>query len=84
MEQVTEPNIKEALGKLRADLKASRGYGPRIAKKFKIETEEVYNVAHGRKKDPMILKALIDEARNSANQKDPSLQLLTEYYQSAA
>lgn len=84
MEQISETSYKEALAKLRTDLKAAWGYAPRIARKFRVKTDEVYNVAHGRKKDPTILKALIDEARSTANQKDPSLQLLSDYYQSAA
>lgn len=75
MKKQTECVIKEALAKLRADLRTSWGYAPEIAEMFNTTPREIYNVAHGRKKNPLILKALIERAQGS----DPSIQLLAGY-----
>lgn len=71
----------EALGKLRSELQMHRGYGSRIAKKLRVHRQTVYAVAWGRAKNPIILKALIDEAKQG--QQDASMELITNYLTAA-
>jgi len=82
MEQSVAPNLKEVLTDVRSRLKLKRGYGLRIAKKLKVTRFEVYNVAWGKSKNPMILQALVDEA--IAHESDPNQEIITKYLKAVA
>lgn len=79
MTTTTAENYAEALGKLRAELKLKRGYGSRICTKLKISRSDVYNVAWGRSKNPIILKALVDEAKNGQSPTTESFEIISSY-----
>lgn len=72
----------KALAKLRKDLKTKWGYAPRIANSLKVPVSDVYNVIHGRKKSPVILKALVNEALQV--QADESFDIVSNYLSNAA
>lgn len=79
----------EALGKLRAELRLKRGYGTRIAQKLttpkvKVSRFDVYNVAWGRSQNPVILKALVDEAKNATSSANESFEIISNYLFGAA
>lgn len=80
----TPENYADALGKLRTDLHLKRGYGSRIAKKLKVSRHEVYNVAWGRAKNPQILKALVDEAKNTQTTATESFDIIRSYLSGSA
>lgn len=79
MATTTAENYEEALGKLRAELHLKRGYGSRICQKLKVKRHEVYNVAWGRSKNPVILKALVDEAKNAQTTATESFSIISSY-----
>lgn len=87
MEQIKELDYKEAMINVRARLRLKRGYASRVvnklkAKKLKVELTDVYNVAWGRVKNPVILEALVEEA--TSTHADPSTEILTRFLKAVA
>ena len=75
----TAENYEEALASLRAKLRLKRGYSGRIIKRLKVKRYEVYNVVYGRSKNPIILKALVDDAENSQTAATESFDIISRY-----
>jgi hypothetical protein len=83
---------QQALADIRSKLGKRRGYATRVAnlvsanvlqgKELRAKQLEVYNVAHGRIKNPVILQALIKEAE--AVHADPSMEIISKYMSSVA
>lgn len=87
MEEIKDFDYKEALRDVRSRLKLKRGYGSRVVKKLStpkmpVQLTEVYNVAWGRIKNPVILEALVEEA--TTEHKDKSKEIITRYLKSVA
>lgn len=77
-----EKSYENSLEQLRALLKKRRGWGGRVSRRLNIERHHVYKVADGVKKDPDIMKALIEDIEEGKTEKDPkteSIEILSEY-----
>ncbi|MDO6389058.1 hypothetical protein Q4E40_02880 [Pontibacter sp. BT731] len=85
---------QQALHDIRAKLSKRRGYATRIVqalnnkplrgKQLVEKQREVYNVAWGRIKNPVILQALIKEAEAAQTHTDPSIEIISNYLSSVA
>lgn len=84
MKHSESQTYQTALNDIRAKLTLRRGYASRIANKLQVKHNEIYAVAWGRKKDPIILQALVDEAKESVKQLDPSYMIVNQYLKNVA
>lgn len=84
MGQSEVQTYQTALLDIRSKLTLRRGYASRIAQKLKVKHNEIYAVAWGKKKDPLILQALVDEAKESIKQIDPSYMIVNQYLKNVA
>lgn len=84
MEQSEVQNYQTALIDIRSKLTLRRGYASRIAAKLKVKHNDIYAVAWGKKKDPVILQALVEEAKDSAKHMDPSYMIVNQYLKNVA
>ncbi len=82
MSQLNAPEYQNGLQELRSKLVSKRGYGSRVADRLKVELKDVYNVAHGRIKNPVILQALVEEAKSEYI--DPSVAILNRFLKEVA
>ncbi|MBF9252446.1 hypothetical protein I2I11_03995 [Pontibacter sp. 172403-2] len=71
----------EAINTLRDQLNMRRGWGGRVSRQLHIDRREVYNVAHGRTRNPEVLQALISEAEKGP---DPSIELMSNFINKAS
>ncbi|WP_026461480.1 hypothetical protein [Adhaeribacter aquaticus] len=83
MELTEEKTYETAITSIRESLAMKRGYASRIKKKLPyVNLNQIYAVAWGKKKDPVILQALVDEA--TSHQKDPNQEIITNYLKNVA